>query len=733
MGKYYILVGAEPKAINEQHPGGQITASIGIIDFAKQNDIELKVIDSSQSSFPVPSLFVRMTKAWKRIIKLVSLLFAGHVSGVIIFCSTGFSFYEKCLMALLCRVFNVPSLLFVRSGHFYNTCKRYPAVLFLNKHLLRIPNWVGAQGSKWVDFYHSCGIGPEKIVLAHNWISPGRKVKSETETLKVEKNSKLTFIYIGWLVNEKGVFDILDAIHSSKILKKHSFVFAGDGHSRSEMEVYIHSKGLENVKITGWCEQDELESLLNQSNIFVLPSYAEGFPNAIVEALCDGLPVIATDVGGIADSVHHGENGFLITPGNTSQLKSRLEWFVENPGKIERFSKKSLSIVKQNHEFFDNCNRLFSVFKKEITFLLPNATQPRFYKRIDEFSKLGAELKIFAFKRKYYDNKNLKYQFESLGEISHGNYFQRIFPLFMSALKVRKVVGQFDVIYVFGLDMLFLSYLIDFLSFRRRKIVYELGDIREAMTEKTFKATLLRFFERQLIRKVYLIVVTSKAFVTEYFVKMQKAKTKNYLVVENKIQKKEIFRISTDKTLKIAEGPITIGYFGLLRCPRSWEILKKVSKTGNGRFRISIRGIPFGPLENIKDFDGRDWASYGGAYEAPQDLPEMYNEVDLIWACYPYSSEETGNHIWARTNRFYEACFFRKPMIVQAVGEDAKYVEKLGIGKTLDLKNIDSAVEKIQGIQYTDIIKWKNKIDQLPEETFHYADEHENLFNILYN
>ncbi len=733
MNKYFILVGAEPKAIKEQHPGGQITASLGIIDFAYKNKINLKVIDSSQSSFPVPSLFMRMKKAWRRILKLVSLLIVGRVSGVIIFCSTGFSFYEKCLMALLCRVFNVQSLLFVRSGHFYNTCRRYRTILFVNKYLLKIPNWIGAQGSKWVDFYLSCGITQDKIILARNWISPDRTIKNESELLFSGSQTKLTFLYIGWLVQEKGVFDILEAIISSETLRNHSFVFAGDGHSREDMEEIVIQEGLDNVKITGWCEQDELESLLAISNIFVLPSYAEGFPNAIVEALCEGLPVITSDVGGIADSVHHGQNGFLIKPGNISQLRFRLEWFVDNPNKVEEFSRNSLSIVKQNHDLFENCNKIFSAFKNKVTFLLPNATQPRFYKRVDEFSKLGAALKIYAFKRKYYDNKNLKYQFESLGKISHGNYYHRIFPLLMAAMKLRREIGRYDVIYVFGLDMLFLSYLIDFLSFRRREIVYELGDIREAMTEKSFKAIMLRFFERKLIKNVFLIVVTSQAFVKEYFKKIQKVKTKHYYVVENKIQKKEALLSLSEPISDKERGSITIGYFGLLRCPRSWEILKKVSENGKGKFKLSVRGIPFGPLESIDgDFQGNGMISYGGAYEAPQDLPKMYNEVDLVWACYPFSSEETGNHIWARTNRFYEACFFKKPMIVQSGGEDAKSVMKLGIGEAFDLSDVDSVVEKILNIKHDDIEIWKYQIENIPERIFHYTDEHEELFNVLF-
>lgn len=369
---------------------------------------------------------------------------------------------------------------------------------------------------------------------------------------------------------------------------------------------------------------------------------------------------------------------------------------------------------------------------KRITFLLPNSVQPRFYKRIDELSKLDIHTNIFAFERKYFQNNNLKYQYYSLGHISHGKYYKRLIPLFKALFLVWKRTKEDDVIYAFGFDMLFLSGLINFFSLKKRKIVYELGDIRNQMIEATFKAGCLRFLERILLKQVFSVVVTSKAFITEYFEGIQKIKPTRYHVIENKAQRDTTYNKFNSKNQK-DKSVITIGYFGLLRCKKSLEVLQKAVEQGKGKYKVFLRGIPFGPVKDIKKYIEDDpLISYGGAYEAPNDLPGMYDEVDLVWACYPYSSQKTGNHLWARTNRFYEACSFEKPVFVDNCGEDAKSVRDMNIGMALDLDDIDFAVEKILNLSQAEVSRWKQNIKNLSEGIYQYKDEHEILFKELF-
>jgi glycosyltransferase involved in cell wall biosynthesis len=94
----------------------------------------------------------------------------------------------------------------------------------------------------------------------------------------------------------------------------------------------------------------------------VLPTYAEGFPNSLLEAMSIGLPTITTPVGAIPDSVTDNVNGFLIEPGNIAHLRLSMEKFVANPALIEKFSSANLSKVRENHGLATNCNTLLNFF-----------------------------------------------------------------------------------------------------------------------------------------------------------------------------------------------------------------------------------------------------------------------------------------------------------------------------------------------------------------------------------
>jgi glycosyltransferase involved in cell wall biosynthesis len=100
--------------------------------------------------------------------------------------------------------------------------------------------------------------------------------------------------------------------------------------------------------------------LLDEADVFVLPSYAEGFPNALLEAMARGLPAICTDVGGVSDSLHHEINGFLIPPRNVDALVEAMSCYLRDTSLVERQSSETIKIVAKNHDRVANCKLLFS-------------------------------------------------------------------------------------------------------------------------------------------------------------------------------------------------------------------------------------------------------------------------------------------------------------------------------------------------------------------------------------
>ena len=78
------------------------------------------------------------------------------------------------------------------------------------------------------------------------------------------------------------------------------------------------------VELTGWIDSDAKVDKLRSAHLLVLPSYMEGMPNALIEAMAAGLPVVATDVGAVTDVVSDGVNGLVVPPRNTGRLAEAL-------------------------------------------------------------------------------------------------------------------------------------------------------------------------------------------------------------------------------------------------------------------------------------------------------------------------------------------------------------------------------------------------------------------------
>jgi glycosyltransferase involved in cell wall biosynthesis len=83
----------------------------------------------------------------------------------------------------------------------------------------------------------------------------------------------------------------------------------------------------------GFCENDLIHEILNSTDIFLLPSQREGLPTVILEAMSHGIPVIASDVGGIPELVQHGKTGYLAPPGDCDEFKDKLVHLIKNPQK----------------------------------------------------------------------------------------------------------------------------------------------------------------------------------------------------------------------------------------------------------------------------------------------------------------------------------------------------------------------------------------------------------------
>ena len=215
-----------------------------------------------------------------------------------------------------------------------------------------------ASGSNWKILFSELGVKDSRIVTIHYWLPKSFPVSLKPKMLSANEFPK--FIFVGWMIKEKGVREILAALDSLIDEYSFTFTFVGAGPMLDYViESIRNSKWESRVFAKGWLSNQQKEMELSTSHVFILPSYAEGFPMSLIEALSFGLPAICSDVGGISDSLHDGENGFLIPPKNIPALKEAMEFYIKNPNILIKHSLKSLEVVRGNHEVEMNCKKLF--------------------------------------------------------------------------------------------------------------------------------------------------------------------------------------------------------------------------------------------------------------------------------------------------------------------------------------------------------------------------------------
>ena len=140
-------------------------------------------------------------------------------------------------------------------------------------------------------------------------------------------------VCVGRLAEEKGQLMVLEAL-AALAAEGVSFevVLAGDGPLRPVIEGRLRDLGLEStVRITGWLSNDAVRAELLSARVLLLPSFAEGLPVALMEALALGRPAISTYVAGIPELLQNGVSGWLIPAGSVEQLVTAIKQALETP------------------------------------------------------------------------------------------------------------------------------------------------------------------------------------------------------------------------------------------------------------------------------------------------------------------------------------------------------------------------------------------------------------------
>lgn len=266
------------------------------------------------------------------------------------------SFYRKYYVTKLCKKHNKKVIVHLHGSEFkdfYNrgNAKRKRQI----EELFSIADCSIVLGEDWKRFILKI-VPRANVVVINNAVPLPDFKEKEVEQIR-------TFLFLGALIQRKGVLDLLEAVKQmiGQGVSHFCLLIAGSGIEEQRLKEYVRINGLqEYVEFLGWVAKEQKSELLRKSDVLVLPSYNEGLPIAILEAMSYGLPIISTNVGSIAEAVK--TNGFLIKPGDVESLAHTMIQLTNDSALWKEKSNESRNICEKRFSeevFFEAVEKIY--------------------------------------------------------------------------------------------------------------------------------------------------------------------------------------------------------------------------------------------------------------------------------------------------------------------------------------------------------------------------------------
>ena len=266
------------------------------------------------------------------------------------------SFYRKSLLLLLapkhCKtIFHMHASQF---DQFYQNSPSW-AKGWIRFTLSRV-NQLVVLSSSWAAFYQTITDTPIEV-LPNAVAVPEESLYDPTAKW---------IITLGRIGQRKGSFDLLAVAKAMAIsFPEVRFMLFGDQENQ-QVAQQLQEEALTNVFLNEWVATDALPAVFRKAAVHFLPSYHEGLPMAILETMAAGIPNVATNVGGIPELIHSGENGYLVAAGDTQAMIETLSELLQNEERRTNLSQQARETIKKNYALTPYMTSWHKIYKKQL-------------------------------------------------------------------------------------------------------------------------------------------------------------------------------------------------------------------------------------------------------------------------------------------------------------------------------------------------------------------------------
>ena len=315
----------------------------------------LKPLDTRGGRSAAYSAWMMLTAIYKLIVGKAT----GRLRGVHVNMAERLSLFRKGIIIFVCRSLGIPVVLHLHAAQLHHFYKDLP------RGIQGMTRWFFSMANHCIVLGHAAEafvinelkMPPHKVSIVINGV-PTASVPRRTRVPEMPYK----VLFLGNLSERKGVSDLLKAVSNLGFLQERLIVSMAGGGDIETYTAKASSLGISNiVRFEGWSDQDKAAILLAEADVLILPSYDEGLPLVILEALANGVAVICTPVGEIPSVLTDGLNALFVMPGDIDGIAKgitniiddeELRVRLENNGKAIYDSQFSIS------QFFSSVSRI---------------------------------------------------------------------------------------------------------------------------------------------------------------------------------------------------------------------------------------------------------------------------------------------------------------------------------------------------------------------------------------